>query len=295
VGHVNDIYQTPPYGKNLSVTIAIPCYNAENFLGNLLDSLFRQTRLADEILVINDGSTDATRQIAQGYEIVLFDHKENLGLAHARNTALWNAKGDIIVFLDADTLLQPGSLENILLEYNDPETIAVGGQELFTPSSTKVNLWRNLFWRQTHGQKRITNAWMLMGLCCSYRRKALINLDGFNVDYKTNGEDVDMGIRLFKAGSRQIYEPKIGVFHKRSDSLKSLLSLVFRHSYWQSRALRNNGINPSFQMLTSIKWLFISMASSIFRHKNFVLVLLSFIANSSAIMGRSVEYFSWKK
>jgi glycosyltransferase involved in cell wall biosynthesis len=294
VEHSRDNHQTPPFRKDLSVTIAIPCYNAANFLSNLLDSLFRQTKLADEILVINDGSTDATRQIAQRYEVRLINHNANLGLACARNTALWNAKGDVIVYFDADTLPHPRSLEQILSEYSNPETAAVGGQELFTPSSTKVNLWRNLFWRQTHGQKRIDDAWMLMGLCSSYRKKILMELGGFDEDYKTNGEDVDMGIRLRKAGYQQAYVPQIGVLHRRSDSLKTLISLVYRHSYWQSRALRRNDINPSFQMQTSIKWLFISAASSVRRHRDFILFLISLIVGSSAIMGRSIEFLSWK-
>lgn len=278
--------------KDLSFTVAIPCYNSANYLGKLLDLLLQKKRLIDEIIVINDGSTDATRQIARGYQVRLIDHNENRGLACARNTALKNAKGDVIVYLDADTLPRSGSLERILSEYNNPNTTAVGGQELFSPSSSKVNLWRNLFWRQTHGQKRIEDVWMLMGLCCSYRKDVLMALSGFDETYRTNGEDVDMGIRLRKAGYQQTYEPQIGVSHRRSDSLRSLISLAYRHSYWQSRALRKNGINPSFQMHTSIRWLLISTASSVFRHRDFGLALMSLIVSTSAIMGRSVEFFS---
>lgn len=295
IEHAKTHQQTPPFLKDLMVTVAIPCYNTSNYLGNLLDSLSHKTELIDEILVINDGSTDATRQIALGYEVRLIDHNENRGLACARNTALRNAKGDVIVYLDADTLPHPKSLERIVSEYSNPDTMAVGGQELFTPSSSKANLWRNLFWRQTHGQKRIDDVWMLMGLCCSYRKNVLMALGGFDETYKTNGEDVDMGIRLRKAGYRQVYVPQIGVYHMRSDSLKSLISLAYRHSYWQSRAFGKNGINPSFQMQTSIRWLFISMVSSVLRHRDFVLAFMSLIVSTSAIMGRSIEFFSRKK
>jgi glycosyltransferase involved in cell wall biosynthesis len=294
VEYSKDHQKTPSFRKDLSVTVAIPCYNAANYLGNLLDSLFQKTEFIEEILVINDGSTDTTRQIAQRHGVRLIEHNENRGLACTRNTALQNSKGDIIIYLDADTLPHPKSLERIVSEYSNPDTMAVGGQELFTPSSTKANLWRNLFWRQTHGPKRIDNVWMLMGLCCSYRKNALLLLGGFDETYKTNGEDVDIGIRLRKAGYQQVYVPQIGVSHKRSDSLKSLISLVYRHSYWQSRALRNNGINPSSQMQTSIRWLFISTASSALRHKDFILTLMSLIVSTSAIMGRSIEFFSRK-
>jgi glycosyltransferase involved in cell wall biosynthesis len=295
VEQAKDRQQTPSFRKDLSVTVAIPCYNAANYLGNLLGSLFQKPEFIEEILVINDGSTDTTRQIAQRHGVRLIEHNENRGLACTRNTALKNSKGDIIIYLDADTLPHPKSLERIVSEYSNPNTMAVGGQELFTPSSTKANLWRNLFWRQTHGPKRIDNVWMLMGLCCSYRKDVLSLLGGFDETYKTNGEDVDMGIRLRKAGYRQVYVPQIGVSHKRSDSLKSLISLVYRHSYWQSRALRKNGINPWFQMQTSIRWLFISTASSALKHRDFILTLMSLIVSTSAIMGRSIEFFSRKK
>lgn len=256
-----------------------------------MESLRCQTRKAEEILVVNDGSTDTTQQIAEANGVRVLDHKKNLGLGRARNTAIQHATGEIIVFFDADTLLYPTLLEEILSEYANPETIGVGGQEFFAPLPGRVNLWRNLFWRQTHGEERIEDASMLMGLCSSYRKEVLLEVGGFDTYFTSNGEDVDMGIRVRKAGYRLVYVPRIGVFHRRTDSLKSLLSLVYRHAFWQSRAFRRNGIHPYFQMKTSIRWLFISMGSSIRRHRDFFLVMISLIAGLTALIGRSIESF----
>jgi GT2 family glycosyltransferase len=285
-------YSRKTTNRSLSATVAIPCYNAARFLADLLDSLFQQTRPPDEILIIDDGSTDATREIAKKYDVVLVAHDGNLGLARARNTALQHATGDIIVYFDADTLPDRKNIERMLAEYRYPEIAAVGGQELFSRSSRRVDLWRNLFWRQTHGHKRIDSVWMLMGLCCSYRKEILVEMGGFDEEYVTNGEDVDMGIRLTKAGYHQVYVPEIGVFHRRTDTLESLISLAYRHSYWQSRALRKNGTDPSFQIWTSTKWLVISTGSSFVRHKDIILTLMSPIICVSAIVGRSMELVS---
>jgi len=135
---------------------------------------------------------------------------------------------------------------------------------------------------------------MLPGLCCSYRKAVLVKVGGFDEEYRTNGEDVDIGIRLTKAGFRLIYLPDVGVFHRRTDTIKSLISLVYRHSYWQSRALRGNGIDPSFQIRAAIKWFAISTGSSIVTHNDISLALMSPIICISAVTGRLMELVSKK-
>jgi len=215
-----------------------------------------------------------------------------MGLACVRNTAMKKASGDILAYFDADTVPERTTLEQMLGEYTDANVAGVGGQEIFSESSNLYDLWRNLFWRQTHGDSRVETAWMLMGLCSSYRKDVLLETGGFSEEYRTNGEDVDLGLRLTQAGYRLIYHPDIGVIHRRKDNLKSLISLVYRHSYWQSRAMRKNGIDPSFQMKKAFKWLAVSTASSMRRHGNIKLALVSQIACTSAIAGRVAEMVS---
>lgn len=128
-----------------------------------------------------------------------------------------------------------------------------------------------------------------MGLCSSYRREALAKVGGFDETYRTNGEDVDMGIRLSKLGYRLVYLPEVGVHHMRKDSVGSMLRMAFRHSFWQSRALRKSGINPVFQMKASILWILVSSGSSLKRHKDIFLALLSPVIYTSAVTGRVIE------
>jgi len=284
-------HNTRPVKGPLSVTVAIPCYNGEIFLHSLLEAVFKQTQVAGEVLVVDDGSQDRTKVIAKQSGVKLIEHDTNRGLACARNSAIQHAKGDIIVFFDADTVPDAKNLERMLREYSHPEVAGVGGQEFFPRTPRKIDLWRNLFWRQTHGDERINSAWMLMGLCCSYRRDALLEVGGFDEKYVTNGEDVDMGLRLSRLGYRLVYLPEVGVFHKRRDTLASMISLAYRHSFWQSRALRKNGINPFFQIRTSLKWFLVSTGSSFRRHRDMSLILLSPIISAGAIAGRVMEWW----
>lgn len=97
-------------------SIIIPCYNASAFVGRAIESALRQTRNDWEVLLINDGSTDDTAEIIESFsrednQRVHGLHQENKGPAAARNTGIRSAKGEYILFLDADDCLAPYALE----------------------------------------------------------------------------------------------------------------------------------------------------------------------------------------
>jgi len=88
-----------------TVSVIIPVFNDAAYLAEALDSVFGQTRPVDEVIVIDDGSTDGSDQVAEGYlpRIRLF-RQENQGISSARNAGLNAASGEMIAFLDADDL-----------------------------------------------------------------------------------------------------------------------------------------------------------------------------------------------
>jgi glycosyltransferase involved in cell wall biosynthesis len=95
----------------MTITVVIPAYNCARTIGMALNSVLAQTRPADEILVLNDGSTDETPAIAESYEprITLL-HQKNSGVSLARNALCRYAKGDLVASLDADDLWHPAYL-----------------------------------------------------------------------------------------------------------------------------------------------------------------------------------------
>lgn len=93
------------------VTVAVPAYNAERYLPEALESVFKQTCLPFEVIVVDDGSRDGTAEIARSFSGVRYIHKENEGDASARNRAIDEASGELIAFLDADDVWLPKKLE----------------------------------------------------------------------------------------------------------------------------------------------------------------------------------------
>lgn len=92
------------------VSVIIPCYNYGHFLAEAIESVRQQTYPAKEILVIDDGSIDNTKEVAARYADVIYIHQKNQGLSAARNTGTRHSRGSYLVFLDADDWLLPDAL-----------------------------------------------------------------------------------------------------------------------------------------------------------------------------------------
>src|SRR5690606_10922645 len=96
------------------VTVAIAAYNQAHFLEDALRSIFAQTRPADQVIVVDDGSTDHPETVVNRFPGCALIRQENQGLSAARNTGLRAADGDAILFLDADDMLRPRALERAI-------------------------------------------------------------------------------------------------------------------------------------------------------------------------------------
>src|SRR5579864_8774897 len=98
-----------------AVTVIIPAYNGERFIRRAIDSVLQQTYPVTQIIVIDDGSTDATRAIVSEYtDRVTLIEQRNGGPAKARNAGLSAATGEFIAFLDADDWWEPVKIETQL-------------------------------------------------------------------------------------------------------------------------------------------------------------------------------------
>ena len=93
----------------MKLSVIIPCYNAERYLGECLDSVLSQSETDFEVILVDDGSRDGTLAIAKNYASrdarVTALHQENAGVCAARNLGLDRAQGEWVTFVDADDLL----------------------------------------------------------------------------------------------------------------------------------------------------------------------------------------------
>jgi len=103
------------------ISVIIPCYNHAHYLANAIDSVLAQSHQPVEIIVVDDGSTDNTKGIAESYPHVIYIYQSNAGLSAARNTGMENSKASYLLFLDADDWLLPDAL-SINLHYLQQHT-----------------------------------------------------------------------------------------------------------------------------------------------------------------------------
>lgn len=116
------------------ISVIVPVYNGERFLAEAIESILAQTYKNYEIIVVDDGSTDRTREIASAYPQVIYLHQVNSGTAAARNRGILSARGELLAFLDADDVWVPGKLEWQMAAFEaDPCVEIVSGHvEQFT-------------------------------------------------------------------------------------------------------------------------------------------------------------------
>lgn len=217
----------------MSVTLYIPCYNAAEYLEECLAGVLRQTRSPDEILVVDDGSTDTTGEIATRYPVRLLRHGENRGLAAARNTALAAAQGEFVAALDADCVPAPDWLERLLRWFAAEEVVGAGGnlRERFTDAL--ADEWRAFHLPQHFGDELLSDAPFLFGSNAVLRREAVLAVGGYDEQYRTNYEDVDLGVRLRARGGRLVYDPTARAEHLRRDTPGSALHACWRWYFFE--------------------------------------------------------------
>lgn len=209
------------------VSLYIPCYNAENSIEECLDSVINQSYAIDEIIIIDDGSTDKTIKIANTYPVRIICHKENRGLAACRNTALKEAKNDFVASLDADCLASPQWLRLLMQCFISDDIAGVGGMLIERYNLTAADKWRSTHMPQHWGAEFIENPPFLYGSNNVFRKEAIEKVGFYSEKCRNNYEDVEISTRLYNCGFKFIYNPKASAEHLKIDTISSTLS-----SYW---------------------------------------------------------------
>jgi len=227
----------------MKASLYIPCFNVAKTIRECLEAILKQTYPLKEILVIDDGSTDKTVDIVSPYPIKLIRHKENLGLAAVRNTAIRNIKTEFIAALDADCVPETEWLGHLMKSFSSPKIAGAGGQVLEKFSTTVCDLWRSVHMRQYWKQEEAyPEPIFLFGSNTVFRRDKIIEVGFYNEDLRNNYEDVDICNRLKKLGYSWVYEFKAKVCHLKNDDICSILDNYWRWnaSYYQKQGYYSN-------------------------------------------------------
>ncbi len=187
-----------------TITIAIPTFDRADLLGEALDSAVSQTRPADEILVVDDGSTDHTREVAARYvgEGVRYVHQENQGGPLARNRCISEATGAFVLWLDSDDVIAPNTIDTHLARLADvPDADVVYGD--LDVVDERLRPTRHQGYQDWYGDRHGLVAALFQGNCIPnpstmIRRSVLVGSGGYHPDFR-RAHDYEMFSRL--AGS----------------------------------------------------------------------------------------------
>jgi len=179
------------------VSVIIPCWNYGRYLKEAIDSCLDQSYKNKEIIVVNDASTDSTKEICKGYnnKIIYLENKKNRGVAFSRNKAIRASKGEFLAMLDADDIMLPKRIAWCLKEfekdpslglvYGDAEIIDIKGKKIMDSPSPEFN------------QKELFKRNFIKTSSVMIRRECVEKVGLF--DEKLHGpEDYDLWIRIVK-------------------------------------------------------------------------------------------------
>lgn len=197
------------------ISILIPAYNEEKYIGKCLDSIIAIGNKDVEIIVCDNNSTDETCEVVKKYPQVTLVHETKIGPNAARQKAFENSSGEIIATLDADCIVPINWISRATSHFNNPKIVGVSGVFIFngtsllrmTLSFATNYIMRFFHWIFHHFFKigaimPAGNAWM--------RRSALSNINGFNTDIPFHGDDTFTAYALTQQGVI-IYDPSVVV------------------------------------------------------------------------------------
>jgi glycosyltransferase involved in cell wall biosynthesis len=204
------------------ISVVIPTYNRKDELPLLLDALDKEVFPRDkfEVIVVDDGSTDGTKEFLKSYSplynITTIFHRENLGSAVSRNDGIKAAKKEIILLLDDDLIPEQGILRHHADNHRNGACAVIGN---ITYRETFTTRWISRY-LSTRGVKKIPKGERIPFKCfwssnASVKKKHLLQVGLFDEEFKVaGGEDTELAYRLEKAGISFVYEEKAICYHQ---------------------------------------------------------------------------------
>jgi cellulose synthase/poly-beta-1,6-N-acetylglucosamine synthase-like glycosyltransferase len=228
---------------NASVSVIIPTFNGGSGLEPTIASLRRQTLRPVEIIVVDDGSTDKTRAVAEraralGLVDMVICHGTRCGRSAAINAAARFAGGDLLLTVDADTVFEPTAVARLAAEFSDPRV--AGASCNIAISNERESLWTALqsveYLMSISAGRSIMDVVgaiaCLSGACSMYRREAFLRQGGLDVG---PGEDLEYSLRLRRLGHVIRFVPDAWA---ETDGPSSPISLLRQRARWDRDALR---------------------------------------------------------
>lgn len=207
-----------------SVSIIILTKNEEKSIGKCLECIHKQTYKDYEVIIVDANSTDNTVKIAESYGARIVKEEDGKGFGYARNLGVRNARGNMIVFVDADVFLIDNTiLERALKKLEETKAdIVLGGLRYpRTPLGAYLEMWH---------PKRPGKGFMPHNRLLIARKKVL-ELFPYDEWFVEGAEDLDLFYRLLRTGVKILYDPGIWGFHNTGYYIEEWYSKMYRYGY----------------------------------------------------------------
>ena len=238
--------------KHRGVSVLIPAYNEEENIRGTIESVIGSVHARKEIIVIDDGSTDKTAEIARSVisanpqESIRLLQIENGGKANALNHGIEVSRFDICVVIDADAVLGQNALYHFTKHFKDPDVGAVAGRVRTTGNNGFLNLFQMLEYAigQNIDKRALSTlgaVGVVPGPAGAWDKTSVKAAGGFSNE--TLVEDQDMTLTLLRMGKKVIYEEKAVAYTETPNTITNFLKQRFRWIYgtiqcfWKNKAV----------------------------------------------------------
>ena len=227
-----------------SVSVLIPAWNEEVGIVKTIASVLNTKYPRLQIVVINDGSTDCTHdrvskfiadydRIEQTGPVIKYLDLPNGGKARAMNLALTHAEGDIVITIDADSVMAPDTIANMVKHFDDPSVGGVAGNVIVGNRKKPIEWMQQMEYLYGFFFKRsdslFNSVYIIGGAAAAYRRSVLLEMGGF--DHSIITEDIEMSTRILSHGYKTRYACDAVVYTEGPSDLKGLCSQRLRWKY----------------------------------------------------------------
>jgi GT2 family glycosyltransferase len=249
----------------MSVSVIIPVYNAAEHLKACLTRLAQWPAGPLELIVVDDGSTDESADVARSFGARVLSTGGRKGPARARNLGAHAARGEILFFIDSDVCVHEDTLERVRRDFREnPDLDALIGSYDSNPKSPDfISQYKNLMHSFVH-QKGRQNACTFWSGCGAIRREVFLKHAGFDESYGRPAiEDIELGYRLREAGRKMLLDKDLQVTHLKHWTFWNLLKtdVLDRGIPWTELILRDhympNDLNLELSQRVSVALAFL--------------------------------------
>ncbi len=223
------------------ISIIIPAYNAANTIEACITSLQQQvTDEPYEIIVVNDASTDDTVALATAAGVRQIISKGKLGKSGTRNAGAEAARGDILIFTDADCEPRPDWIERMITPFlNDPEVVGVKGAYYSRQTELVARFTQVEVEERYDRMRQLPTTNFIDTYAAAYKRDIFLENGGFDTSLP-EVEDQDFSFRLAAKGYKMVFVPEARVYHRHTVSARHYFRRKFAIGKWKAMLMHRH-------------------------------------------------------